>query len=235
MGISLDAKSGGWPAQGRHYARLARGYVVSRRLAGYWLLMLVLLGMIAWGGEWGRSHAPTTLRMLVFLLPVATSSVIGVSLWSPFGETERSAGTWLPLGRALHLASMLALALLVNRVAVASWLPEGDAISWGAFLLRHTLLLTGIALLVSLAIDTRLGWIVPALVAMPGLVMGSIRVEQEQIEGREAAFFHESWHPMLRPDGDWFAAIFALGVFAVGTLTVIRRGERPAEPDDAAG
>lgn len=232
MGLSLGA---GWPAQGRHFARLARGYVLSRRLAGYWLLMLILLGMVAWSGAWGRSHAPTTLRMLVFLLPVATSSVIGVSLWSPFGETERAAGTWLPLGRALHLASMLALALLVNAVALATWVPAGDATPWDVYLLRHTALLVGVALLAAMVIDSRLSWVAPALVAMPGLVIGYIRVERAQAGELELAFFHDAWHPMLRPDGDLLALLLAAGLFAVGALAVIRRGERPAEPDDAAG
>lgn len=223
------------PAQGRHYARIARGYVLSRRLAGYWLLMAILLGMVAWGGEWGQNHAPTTLRMLVFLLPVATSSVTGVSFWSPFGETERAAGTWLPLGRALHLASMLALALLVNAVALATWVPAGDETPWDAYLLRHTLLLTGIALLAALAIDSRLSWIAPALAAMPGLVIGYVRVERAESEGREVTFFHDAWHPMLRPDGDLVAMLFAIGLFAIGVVAVVRRGERPAEPDDTAG
>jgi hypothetical protein len=232
MGLSLGA---GWPTRGRYYARLARGYVISRRLVGYWLLMLILLGMVAWGGEWGRDHAPTSLRMLVFLLPVATASAIGVSLWSPFGETERAAGTWLPLGRALHLASMLALALLVNTVALAAWVPEGDPIAWENYLLRHSLLLVGIALLAALAIDSRLSWVAPTLVALPGLVAGYVRIEQAQAEGREIAFFHDSWHPMLRPDGDPFAMAMAAGLFLAGVAIVIRRGERPAEPDDAAG
>ena len=233
--MSVSSLAALWPAQGRHYLRLARGYVVSRRLAGYWLLLLILLGVVAWGGEWGRSHAPTTLRMLVFLLPVATASAIGVSLWSPFGETERSAGTWLPLGRALHLVSMLAMALLVNAVALATWVPDGDATPWGAYLLRHKLLLVGVVLLATLAIDSRLSWIAPALAAMPGLVIGYIRVAQAQSEGREVAFFHDAWHPMLRQDGDLVAMLVAVGLFATGVVAVIRRGERPAEPDDTAG
>lgn len=138
--------------------------------------------------------------------------------------TERAAGTSLPLGRALHLASMLAIALLVNAVALATWVPEGDSVSWENHLLRHALLLTGVALLAALAIAPRLSWVAPALVAMPGLVMGYIRVEQAQIEGREAPFFHNSWHPML----------LAVNLFVFGVAAVILRGERPAEPDDAA-
>lgn len=233
--MSAAGLTSSWVDQGRHYARLARGYVVSRRLAGYWLLLLILVGMVAWGGEWGRGHAPTTLRMLVFLLPAATSSVIAVSLWSPFGETERAAGTWLPLGRALHLASMLALAQVINAVALATWVPEGDATPWDAYLLRHTALLVGIALLAAMVIDSRLSWVAPALVAMPGLVIGYIRVERAQAEEQELAFFHDAWHPMLRPDGDLVALLLTLGMFVAGSVAVIRRGERPAEPDDAAG
>jgi hypothetical protein len=119
--------------------------------------------------------------------------------------------------------------------ALATWVPDGDATPWDAYLLRHTLLLTGIALLAARAIDSRLSWVAPALVAMPGLVAGYVRVEQAQAEGREVAFFHDTWHPMLRPEGDVLAMLLALGVFSVGVVAVIRRGERPAEPDDAGG
>ncbi|MDQ3613425.1 MAG: hypothetical protein M3412_03765 [Chloroflexota bacterium] len=216
--------------------RLARGYAASRRLPGYWLMMLILLGMVLWGREWGQEHAPTTLRMLVFLLPVALASVIGVSLWSPFGEPERAAGRWLPLGRCLHLVTMLALALLVNRVAVETWVPDGDAGRWGLYLLRHTVALIGITLLSVTILDSRLSWIGPALVAMPGLVVGYIRVEQAASQGREVAFFHDpATHLMLRPHDSPMAAGVAIALFIAGVVVVIRRGERLAEPDDTAG
>ncbi len=216
--------------------RLLRGYVASRRLPGYWLLMIILLGMVLWGREWGQEHAPTTLRMLVFLLPVATAAVIGVSLWSPFGEPERAAGTWLPLGRFLHLLTMLVFALLVNRIAVETWVPAGDIGQWSLYLLRHTVALIGVALLMPKMLDSRLSWIGPALVAMPGLVVGYIRVEQAEIEGRNVSFFYDSsTHLMLRPHDSLLAAGVAVGLFVMGGAITIRRGERLAGPDDTAG
>lgn len=216
--------------------RLLRGYVESRRLPGYWLMLLILLGLVLWGREWGQEHAPMTLRMLVFLLPVAIASVIGVSLWSPFGETERAAGTWLPMGRTLHIATLLALAMVVNRVATETWAPTGDAGHWEFYLLRHTVALMGINLMTLAILDSRLSWIGPALVAMPGLVMGYIRVEQAAGEGRTVPFFHDSAvHLMLRPHDSNVAAGVAIGLFAAGLALVIGRGERLVEPDDTAG
>lgn len=216
--------------------RLLRAYVTSRRLPGYWLMLLILLGMVVWGGDWGQNHAPTTLRMLVFLLPVATASVIGVSLWSPFGEPERAAGSWLPLGRYLHLMTLIALALLINRVAVETWAPDGDTGQWTAYLLRHTFALTGVALLTAAILDSRLSWIGPALIAMPGLVVGYVRVEQAMSEGREVQFFYDSsTHLMLRPHDSLLAAGVAIGLFVAGVVTVVWHGERLAEPDDTAG
>lgn len=215
--------------------RLVRSYALSRRLPGYCLLMLVLLGMVLWGRGWATSHPPTALWMLVFLLPVATASVIGVSLWSPFGETERAAGTWLPLGRLAHVVSMLAIALLVNWVAVMTWVPEGVPGRWELYLLRHTAALVGVAVLAAHLVDSRLSWIGPALVAMPGLVVGYVRMEQAEAEQRSVAFFHDSWHPMLQPDDSMLAVIVAVGLFATGLAVTIRRGERLVEPDDAAG
>ena len=224
--------------QGDAYAswRLLRAYVLSRRLPGYWLLMLILLGMVLWGSDWGQDHAPTTLRMLVFLLPVAIASVIGVSLWSPFGETERAAGTWLPLDRYLHLLSMMALALMVNWVAITTWVPGDDPIAWDHYLLRHTVLLIGIGLITTTLLDSRLSWIGPTLVAMPGLVMGYIRVEQAFAEGRDVTFFHDSaWHPMLLPNDSIVSMTLTVGTFVAGLVLVVWRGERLAEPDDTAG
>ena len=215
--------------------RLVRSYVLSRRLPGYWLLMLILLGVVLWGQGWARSHPPTALWMLVFLLPVATASVMGVSLWSPFGETERAAGTLLPLGRILHLLSMIALALAITWAAVATWVPEGFPGRWELYLLRHTAALVGVALLGARLIDTRLSWIGPALVAIPGLVTGYIRMEVAEAEGRQVAFFHDSWHPMLHPDGSALAATVAAVLFVMGTVVMVSAGERLAEPEETAG
>lgn len=228
---SLDTESAAYARW-----RLMRGYVASRRLPGYGLMMAVLFSLVVWGGEWGQNHAPTTLRMLVFLLPVATASVIGVSLWSPFGEPERAAGTWLPLGRSLHLLTLLALALLVNGIAIQTWVPESDTGNWDVYLLRHTVALIGICLIASVVLDSRLSWIGPALVAMPGLVIGYVRVDQARGQGRDVSFFHDSaWHLMLRPHDSLLATVVAVGLFVSGVMVVIRRGERLAEPEESAG
>jgi len=215
--------------------RLIRSYVLARRLPGYWLLMVILLAMVLWGRGWATSHAPISLQMLVFLLPAATASVVGVSLWSPFGEIERAAGTLLPLGRSLHLLSMLVIALLINRVAAATWVPDDVPGVWETYLLRHTAALVGVSLLLAHLADARLSWIGPALVAMPGLVTGYIRMEVAEAEGRQIAFFHDSWHPMLHPVDSVLAASVAV-VLCVGGITVLmRRGERLVEPEESAG
>lgn len=216
--------------------RLLRSYVLSRRLPGYWLMLLVLLVLVVWGADWGTRHAPTTSQMLVFILPVATSSVLGVSLWSPFGETERSAGTWLPLGRITHLLLMLIMTLAVNQVALELWVPVSDPTRWDIYLLRHTLALTGLAVLASTIVDTRLSWIASAMVAMSGLVMGYVRVESSESRGSEVAFFHEgATHLMLRLDDSIVAFGIALALFIAGLVSVVRRGERLTGPEDTAG
>ncbi len=215
--------------------RLLRGYVLSRRLPGSWLLMLALLGAVICGGGWGREHEPMSLWLLTFLLPMATASVIGVSLWSPFGETERAAGTWLPLARSLHLASLLVAVLLVNQVAETMWVPSGDSQPWAAYLLRHTTLLIGIALLAARVIDSRLSWVAPAVVALSGVAMGLSRVERAVAEGQSVTFFHDSWHPMLRPADSTVSQVVAIGVFLVGVGLVVWSGERLVDPEDAAG
>lgn len=215
--------------------RLVRSYALSRRLPGYWLLMLVLLGMVLWGQGWARSHPPTALWLLVFLLPVATASVIGVSLWSPFGETERAAGTWLPLGRLAHVVSMLSIALVINWVAVMTWAPDGVPGRWELYLLRHTAALVGVALLAARLVDSRLSWIGPALVSMPGLVTGYVRMEVAEAEGRQVEFFHDSWHLMLRPHDSLLAGIVAAALFVAGMAVVIWIGERLTEPEETAG
>lgn len=213
--------------------RLLRGYVLSRRLLGYWLAILILLGLVAWGGEWGERHAPTTLRLLVFLLSMATSSLITVSLWSPFGETERSAGTWLPPGRIFHLLVLLIMTFVVNQIALELWTPLGDPTRWDIYVLRHLLALTGIALLSAKTFDTRVSWVVPAIVAMSGLVMGYVPAASE---GRDVSFFnHSATHLMLRPDDSMLAAAVAVGLFFVGVVAVVWRGEHLTEPEDAAG
>lgn len=123
----------------------------------------------------------------------------------------------------------------MNTGAMTMWIPGGDEQPWDVYPVRRTMLLLGLALVTTRMVDPRLSWGVPTLLALAGVAMGTARVERATAEGREATFFYDAWHPMLRSADSTVSQVIAIGVFLTGVGLAVRSGERLIEPEDRAG
>jgi hypothetical protein len=165
--------------------------------------------------HWAFNSGPYA-QQVPLIIEAGAATVIAVTAHSPFGETERSAGRWLPYLRLFAAAGMcgLAIALLQLGAAVES-LNEGVAV-----LARNVIGITGIGLLCSLVTGSLLAWTLP---------MGYMLFCQYAL--LEAWTAPWTWPVRLPADrGAW---ICACAVFAAGLLLFTVCGPRTRLSDDS--
>lgn len=203
--------------RGRAAIRLVRLHAQSRRIpAAVAAIAACAAGLrIALLGHWdtyGALQLPLTFE-------AAAAAVLTTSTASPFGETERTAGHWLP---ALRLGTALALTMIA--VAALCAAGTGAHLAGGTLaVLRNVTGLTGIGLLCAAVLGGWLAWIGPTAYLIAG-----------------AYALYTQWHgpalttPWLwpaRPPHDTGAAICAGLVLACGLVVITIRGARdPADP-----
>lgn len=148
------------PSRGRAAAglRLVRLYVASRRvpaaLGAIVGCSLVLRAAVEW--HWIPSSGPLTQQLPV-LLEAGTASVIAVTACSPFGESERATGRWLPYLRFGTAGALTGIAVgLLSAGAAGAHLPGG-----ALDVVRNVAGITGIGLISAAVIGGRLAWIGP--------------------------------------------------------------------------
>lgn len=202
-----------WPAG----LRLTRLFLVSRRvpaaltaIAACAVLLRVLL-------HWSWDSYGALQLPLVF--EAAAATVIAATTASPLGDTERTAGRWLPwlrLGTALVLT-----AIAVGLLAAAG---TGAHLAGGSLdVLRNVAGITGIGLLCAAVMGGALSWAGP----VGYLVAGTYAL-------------YGSWHGMpsstpwiwpARPPHDAGAALCAGLVLAAGLAVITVRGARDRDPE----
>jgi hypothetical protein len=139
-----------------------------------------------------------------------------VTAHSPFGETERSAGRWLPYLRLLAAIGLTGLAILALQLGAA-----GESLNGGiGVLARNVIGFTGLALLCSLITGGLMAWTLP---------MGyMVFCQYVLLEAWTAP-----WTWPVRPSADRGAWICASLVFAAGLLLFTVRGPRVRLSDDS--
>jgi hypothetical protein len=198
--------------------RLAWLHLRSRRVpAGVFALAVcaaVLRAALYW--HWSFNTGPYS-QQIPMIIEAGAAAAIAVTAHSPFGETERATGRWLPwlrLGAALALTG-IAIGLIQVGVTGAS-LNEGILV-----LTRNVIGITGIGLLCSLATGGLLAWTLP---------MGYLAFCQYAL----LAAWTSPWTWPVRPPTDRGAWVCASVVFAVGLLAFAFRGARARLNDDNA-
>jgi hypothetical protein len=145
------------------------------------------------------------------IIEAGAASVIAMTAHSPFGETERSAGRWLPYLRLLAAIALAGLAILALQLgAVGENLNDGIAV-----LARNVIGFTGLWLLCSLVTGGLLAWTLP---------IGYMTFCQYALLEAWTA----PWTWPVRPPADRGAWICACAVFAAGLLLFTIRGPAPA-------
>jgi hypothetical protein len=191
--------------------RLARLHLASRRVPSG-LAALAACGAVLWAAlhwHWTLGSG-TGAQSLPVILEAGAASVITVATRSPFGESERATGRWLPY---LRLSTAVVLA-----AAAAGALAAGAAIAGGLDggtldVLRNVAGLTGIGLLLAAVTGGDLAWIGPVAYMVVA----------------EYALFNSWTTPWVwptRPPHDRGGAICAALAFAAGIAAATVRGSR---------
>jgi hypothetical protein len=191
--------------------RLAGLYLASRR-APVAVALLVALGALLWialYGHWNIAGGPAAREFFPLTIETGAAAVVAVSFHGPFGESERSAGRWLPWLRLGTAAAMIGVAFgLLAAGAAGGGLPGGSLA-----LLRNFGGVAGIGLVSASVLGGSFGWTGP----MAYLVI------------TEGALAHRSTTPWIwaaHAPHDLGAAICAALAFAVGAALITTRGDR---------
>jgi hypothetical protein len=182
------------------------------------VLTLAACGALLHAGlrwHWAFNSGPYA-QQVPMIIEAGAATVIAVAAHSPFGETERATGRWLPYLRLLTAIGLTGLAILAVQLGAA-----GENLNDGvAVLARNVIGFTGLGLLCSLVTGGLLAWTLP---------MGYMAFCQYAL--LEAWTAPSSWP--VRPPADRGAWICAGAVFAAGLLLFTICGPRTRLSDDS--
>lgn len=197
--------------------RLARLHLSSRRAPAAVLALAVcgalLHAALIW--HWAFNSGPYA-QQVPMIIEAGAAAVIAVTAHSPFGETERATGRWLPYLRLLAVTGLTGAAVLALQSGAAGQnLNDGIAV-----LARNVIGFTGLGLACSLITGGLLAWTLP---------MGYMMFCQYALLQAWTA----PWTWPVRPPADRGAWICAALVFAAGLLLFSVRGPRARLSDDS--
>ena len=173
----------------------------------------VLHAALHW--HWTFNSGPYA-QQVPMIVEAGAAAVIAVTAHSPFGETERATGRWLPYLRLFAAAGMCGLAIALLQLGAA-----GQSLNEGVLVLaRNVIGITGIGLLCSLVTGGLLAWTLP---------MGYMLFCQYALLEAWTA----PWTWPVRPPADRGAWICACAVFAAGLLLFTILGPRTRLSDDS--
>jgi hypothetical protein len=189
-------------------ARLIRLHAVGRGVPGGLLMLAVCALGLRIILHWAASGTGGA-RPLPLLFEALAASVVGMTFRSPFGETERVAGHWLPLLRLGTAIVMTALAF----AALAAGSAAAHLDLGYAGLARDLIGLVGIAFIVAVPIGAILSWLGPVafwLLSLTAIGSG----------------WTTPWVWPDRPPADVGAWVCTIAAFVVGTAGIAIFGAR---------
>ena len=207
----------GIAGRGPSGVRLAWLHARSRRVPAGVLALAVCAGVLHAALYWHWTFASGRYAQQVPLIIAAgAAAVIAVTAHSPFGETERAAGRWLPYLRLFVAVGMCGLAIALIQLGAA-----GQGLNEGILVLARNIIgITGIGLLCSLVTGGLLAWTLP---------IGYMAFCQYALLEAWTA----PWTWPVRPPADRGAWICACAAFAAGLLLFTIRGPRIRLSDDS--
>jgi hypothetical protein len=156
--------------------------------------------------HWAFTSGPYA-QQVPMVIEAGAAAVIAVTAHSPFGETERATGRWLPYLRLFAAVGMCGLAIVLLQLGAV-----GESLNEGVLVLaRNVIGFTGIGLLCSLVTGSLLAWTLP----MGYLVFCQYALLQA---------WTAPWTWPVRPPADRGAWICAGAVFAAGLFLLTVRG-----------
>lgn len=117
--------------------------------------------------------------LVLQIVPSLLGSAIGVGMWAPIGELERTSARSMPLLRGGFVVGLVALAVCGAAIALQGWpVAEVEGIA-----VRNILGMTGLALIAARAVDPRLSWIAPLAWTCVAIITGWIARPESGIAG----------------------------------------------------
>jgi len=197
--------------------RLTWLHARSRRVPAAVLALAVCAGVLRAALQWHWTFASGRYAQQVpMIIAAGAAAVIAVTAHSPFGETERATGRWLPYLRLFTAVGMCGLAIALLQLGAA-----GQSLNEGILVLARNIIgITGIGLLCSLVTGGLLAWTLP---------IGYMAFCQYALLEAWTA----PWTWPVRPPADRGAWICACAAFAAGLLLFTIRGPRIRLSDDS--
>ena len=207
----------GIAGRGPSGVRLAWLHARSRRVPAGVLALAVCAGVLHAALYWHWTFTSGRFAQQVpMIIAAGAAAVIAVTAHSPFGETERATGRWLPYLRLFVAVGMCGLAIALLQLGAA-----GQGLNEGILVLARNIIgITGIGLLCSLVTGGLLAWTLP---------IGYMAFCQYALLEAWTA----PWTWPVRPPADRGAWICACAVFAAGLLLFTVRGPRTRLSDDS--
>ena len=207
----------GIAGRGPSGVRLAWLHARSRRVPAGVLALAVCAGVLHAALYWHWTFASGRYAQQVpMIIAAGAAAVIAVTAHSPFGETERATGRWLPYLRLFTAVGMCGLAIALLQLGAA-----GQGLNEGILVLARNIIgITGIGLLCSLVTGGLLAWTLP---------IGYMAFCQYALLEAWTA----PWTWPVRPPADRGAWICACAAFAAGLLLFTIRGPRIRLSDDS--
>jgi hypothetical protein len=207
-----------------------RALILYGRSRGLLVSLLSAIGVCAlfwWLQAWGE-RSDIRQAVLVQAIPALIASIIGVSVWSPFGEPERTGARSLPRIRAVHLAVLVVPALIIAALLVAVWKPLSPDADLVVVVARNIIGLAGVALILGRMTDARLTWVGPLMWTAFALI-GTMLIPLNGGEGFEL-WRAPWWAWIAQSDASRSAWVIASALGLVGATVMCRYG-----PRDVAG
>ncbi len=203
-----------------------RALILYGRSRGVLLSLAGLVGACAllWWLQASDERSAIRQTVLVQAMPALIASVIGISVWSPFGEPERTAARSLPQIRLLHLATLVLPALLIASLLVVTWTALAPDVNVAFVVVRNITGLTGVALLCGRVIDARLTWLGPMMWVAFSLIGTLLRPldRGDEILLEDAPWW--AWTAQTDASGSAWGIALALGL--AGAALLCRYGPR---------
>lgn len=195
--------------------RLAQLYLRSRSTC---IAVMCLLGIAA--SAWAcsglylqprsMSGGQSLLVPAMLLAPLASSVVIGVSTYSPFGEMERACSCRLYVLRLGHLLCLVLVSMSALAIAARPWEQQfAELVLW-----RNLAGFTGLALLGAWTLGSHLSWIVPLAYGLLSFLTGQVQ------RGSDVEWAGWAWPMRLTSDGPSVLITIALLIVGLGAASL---------------
>lgn len=207
--------------------RLAQLFLRQRAMPLSVLALALHGAALVWLETWVAAPGQDDRAVMVLVaLPALVACIVGIGLWAPAADLERTSAWPLPWLRAIHVLAVGVAGLATAALATSRWdIDLAGGIPYTELWLRNAIGLTGLTLIAARLIDPRLSWLGPLMFSIVAVVYVSLLADDPATSENErlqppAWIFTGQDHRSLLP---WVLAIMLL---AAGLALIARYGPK---------